>query len=672
MRLLALGLTFALALAVSAQEPVKPKPNPWLTTGAEPLAKAKDKADPNPKEAPKVRLAGPAGVGRLVPDVAFTDLAGKAGKLSDFKASKLTVVAFTNTTCPICKKYAPSLQRLEKEWGAKGVAFLLVNPTKTDKPADHGFAGRYVHDTEGTLTATLGATSTAEVFVLDAARTVQYRGAIDDQYGLGYSLDKPRANYLVVALGDLLGGKIPVIQATTAPGCELVAKPQAAAVDVTYHARIERIMQANCVDCHRKGGVAPFALDTYDDVIANKAMIKKTVDKGTMPPWFAAPPKKGEHSAFANDRTLTDSDKKDLFAWLASDMKKGDPADAPLPRNYASGWGLGKPDAVFQLPKPIAIKAEGVMNYQNVVVPTNFDEDKWVMGLEVQPTAREVVHHVLVFAVPKGSRGVGGEAQGFFAAYVPGSTALVYPEGYAKKLPKGYDLRFQIHYTPNGKATTDQTKLGLVFAKDKPRYEVRVSAAVNPTFSIPPGADNHKVTGSIPFIPWDCRILAFFPHAHVRGKAAQYELKTPDGKTTKLLDVPHYDFNWQLQYRFAEPVTVPRGSGLIYTAWYDNSDKNPANPDPKKTVKWGQQTYEEMHLGYVEFVIDSAKASEPVVGPKGEFKFPKDGVLIPAQFKDAFKRFDADSNGVIDQKEFDALPPAVRTIVIEYVKRTAP
>lgn len=662
MRLTALALTFALAAAVSAADPA-------------PAPHEKTSADPNPKEAPKLRLPGAAGVGNFVPDVAFTDLAGKAGKLSDFKTSKLTVVAFTNTTCPICKKYGPTLQRMEKEWAAKGVSFLFVNPTKTDKPADHGFAGRYIHDTEGTLTATFGATSTAEVFVLDAARTVQYRGAINDQYGLGYSLDAPKSNYLVVALTDLLAGKLPVVKATTAPGCELAVRATPQAAEITYHARIERIMQNNCVDCHRKGGVAPFVLDTYDDVVANKGMIKKTVDKGTMPPWFAAPPKKGEHSPFANDRTLTARDKDDLFAWLASDMKKGNPADAPLPRNYESGWGFGKPDAVFQIARPIAVKAEGVMGYQNVSVPTDYDEDKWVQALEVQPTAREVVHHVLVFALPKGQRG-GGEAQGFFAAYVPGSTALVYPEGYAKKLPKGCDLRFQIHYTPNGKATTDQTKIGLVFAKEKPRYEVRVSAAANPVFAIPPGADNHKVVGNIPIIPFDCHILAFFPHAHVRGKAAQYELKTPDGKVTKLLDVPHYDFNWQLQYRFAEPVAVPRGSSLIYTAWYDNSDKNPANPDPKKTVRWGQQTYEEMHLGYVEFVVDSGSGGNlrPGLGggTVGEFKFPKDGIPIPAQFKDAFKQYDKNGDGILDQKEFDALPAAVKRVVTEYVKRMNP
>jgi thiol-disulfide isomerase/thioredoxin len=667
MRLTAFATVLALACTASVKADDTPKPK----------ADDKAKADPSPKESPKLRLPGEAGVGRLVPDVAFTDLAGKAGKLSDFKSSKLTVIAFTNTTCPVCKKYAPSLQRIEKDFAAKGINFLFVNPTKTDKPADHGFKGRYVHDTDGALTAAFGATSTAEVFVIDSARTVQYRGAIDDQYGLGYSRESPRFSYLTTALNDLLAEKNPVVQATTAPGCELT--PDAAkvpAVALTYHARIERIIQNNCVDCHRKGGVAPFVLDTYDDVVANKAMIKKTVDKGTMPPWFAAPPKKGEHSPFANDRTLTESDKKDLFAWLAGDMKKGDPADAPLPRKYESGWLIGKPDAVFQIPKPIAVKAEGTMPYQNVTVDTNFDEDRWVQALEVQPTAREVVHHVLVFAVPKGTRGIGGEAQGFFAAYVPGNNSLTYPEGYAKKLPKGFSLRFQIHYTPNGKATSDQTKLAVIFAKEKPRYEVRVGGVTNPTFSIPPGADNHKVTGTIPLIPFDVHILAFFPHAHLRGKAARYELKTPDGKVTTLLDVPHYDFNWQLQYRFAEPVAVPRGSGLIYTAWYDNSDKNPANPDPKKTVKWGQQTFDEMHLGYVEFVIDSGGSGNlrPGLGLGGDadFKFPKDGVTIPDQFKEAFKKYDLNSDGKLDEKEFDALPQALKRAVTEYVKRTMP
>ncbi|MFM8274293.1 MAG: redoxin family protein [Gemmata sp.] len=676
MRLTALTLTFAFALAALAQEPVRPNPfrdpatkSPADAAKTEP---APAKADPNPKEAPRPRPPGAAGIGRFVPDVAFTDLDGKAGTLSDFKTSKLLVVVLTNTTCPLCRKYTPTLQRLEKEYAAKGVSFLFVNPTRSDKPDAKTFTGRYAHDTEGTLTAALGAGSTAEVFVLDAARTVQYRGAVDDQYGLGYAIEKPRANYLATALDDLLAGKQPVTQATTAPGCELTPdKAKAPAVALTYHARIERIIQTNCVECHRAGGVAPFVLDTYESVVENRAMIRKTVDKGAMPPWFAAPPKKGEHSPFANDRTVPESDKNDLFTWLAGDMKKGDRADAPLPRAYESGWLIGKPDAVFQLPKPVAVKAEGTMPYQTVSVETDYDSDRWVQALEVQPSAREVVHHVLVFALPKGQR-VGAEAQGFFAAYVPGNSSLTYPEGYAKKLPKGSNLVFRLHYTPNGKATADRTKLGLIFTDKAPRYEVRVSGIANPAFSIPPGADNHRVDASIPLVPFEARVLALFPHAHLRGKAARYELKTPDGRTTTLLEVPNYDFNWQLQYRFADPVPVPRGSALYYTAWYDNSDKNPANPDPKKTVRWGPQTTDEMHLGYVEFVIDARAPAGSTGLPKGEVKIPKGGIEIPEPLKERFKRFDTNGDGKLDAKEIDALPPAIKNVVLEYIKRTMP
>lgn len=601
MRLIACVLVAAAVTVVAADEPRK---NPFRDGTGKASAKLVPRKDDPVKDPPRVQRAADAGVGKLVPDVAFTDLAGKPGKLSDFRGSKLLVVALTNTSCPLCKKYAPTLARLEKEYSPKGVAFLFVNPTATDTPDEAAFAGRYVHDTKHTLTAALGAKTTTEVFVLDAARTVVYRGAIDDQFGLGYALDAPRTRYLVPALTDLLAGKPPVVAATTAPGCDLALDAKPVPTPLTYHARIERIVQNNCVECHRAGGVAPFELTTYEHVVAHRGMIRKVVDRGTMPPWFAAPPEKGQHTPWANDRSLPAADKADLLAWLAGDLKKGDPADAPLPRSFATGWHIGQPDAVFELPRPIAVKAQGTMPYQNVTVPTDFDDDRWVKSLEVQPTAREVVHHVLVFAVPKGLPRAVGEGQGFFAAYVPGNNTLIYPEGYAKKLPKGSNLIFQIHYTPNGKATTDRTRLGLVFADGPPRHEVRVTGLVNPRFSIPPGADNHKVEARMPYVPFDARVLAFFPHAHLRGKAARYELRLPDGTQKLLLDVPHYDFNWQLNYRYAEPVAVPRGSSLVYTAWYDNSEKNPANPDPKRTVRWGPQTFDEMHLGYLEYVID--------------------------------------------------------------------
>ena len=612
MRLFAFALTALLVSVVAAEEPKK---NPFRdgtgkgTTEPEATKAAPTKADPI-KQGPRILIPAEAGVGLLVPDVTFTDLSGKSGKLSDFNKSKLLVVAFTDAGCPIAKKYGPTLAKLEKDFAAKGVALLFVDPIASDTTddlkravAERGFSGRTVLDKDGKLTAALGAKATTEVFVLDAARTVLYRGAIDDQYGLGYSIDSPKNPYLVAALNDALAGKRSVVTATTAPGCELDAKSRPA-VDLTYHSRIERIVQANCIECHRKGGTAPFALETYEQVAARKAVLKRVVEGGRMPPWFAAPPAKGEQSHWINDRSLSTSDKADLLTWLGGDLKKGDPADAPLPRDFASGWLIGKPDAIFELPNPIAVKATGVMPYQNVRVDTNLDEDRWVRALEVQPTAREVVHHVLVFAAPKGASRAVGEGQGFFAVYVPGNNTLIYPDGFAKKLPKDSTLHFQIHYTPNGKATEDQTKIGLVFAKEPPRHEVRVTAMMNNRFEIPAGADNHKIEGKMPYVPFDAKALAFFPHAHLRGKAARYEVKLPDGTTKLLLDVPHYDFNWQLVYRYAEPVSLPRGSSLIYTAWYDNSDKNPANPDPTKAVKWGPQTYEEMHLGYMEYYID--------------------------------------------------------------------
>ena len=673
MRLPALAFTMILSLAVTAQEP-KQSPLREASDGTPVVEKNTHPV----KQSPRVIRAAEAGVGRMIPDIAFADLAGKSGKLSDFKNAKLTVVAFTNTSCPLCKKYTPALARIEKEYAAKGVAFLFVNPTATDKPDVSTFAGRYVHDVAGTLTAAFNPSTTTEVIVLDSARTVVYRGAIDDQYGLGYSLDAPRTKYLTPALDAALAGKLPSPSATEAPGCAL--EPDAAKappVALTYHARIERIVQSHCVECHRTGGVAPFALENYEEVVDHKGMIRKVVDRGTMPPWLAAPQEKGKPSPFSNDCSLAPVDKKDLLAWLAGDMKKGDPADAPRPRNYESGWLIGKPDAIFQLPDPISVKAEGIMPYEIARIDTDFPEDRWVRAVEVQPTARDVVHHVLVFTRPRGSRGGGGgEGNGFFAAYVPGNDHLIYPEGYAKRLPKGSTLVFQIHYTPNGKATTDRTRLGVVFAPEAPRHEIQSVGIVNTRFQIPPGADNHQVTATLP-VPFNARVLALFPHAHLRGKAAKYELKTADGKAETLLDVPHYDFNWQLQYRFAEPVLAPRGSTLTYTAWYDNSSKNPANPDATRLVRWGEQTFDEMHLGYLEYVVDGSGLGRIGVLAGGllgqryptDVKFPKEGLIIPDQFRAGFKRFDTNGDGKLDQKEFDALPRRVQGAILEFVRQ---
>jgi len=567
--------------------------------------------DPSFKEAPQMLKGSEHGVGRMVEDIALKTLEGKDLKLSAAAGKNGLVIALFSTSCPISGKLAPETVRLEKDLEAQNVKLLLVNAPPGQKNdeitkfiADHGLKSTVALDADGRLAQSLAATSTTEVFLLDATRTLVYRGALNDQYGLGYSKEQPAHHYLRDAVTTMLRGEPAEIAATSAPGCalDLPAKTAVASTNVTYHRDIARIMQANCVECHHSSGVGPFALDSYDAVIEHAGMIRKQVERGAMPPWFAAPLEGQVHSPWSNDRSLSERDRGDLLAWLAADRPKGDVADAPKPRQFPSEWSIGKPDVIIAAAKPIAIKAEGTMPYQHVTVTTDFPEDRWVRGYEILPTERQVVHHVIVSVFEKGRkvRGGGDEgSEGYWAAYVPGNTKQIYPEGFARKLPAGATVRFQIHYTPNGKAVEDTMRMGLIFAKEPPKYVMHTTALPNARISIPAGAANHVETAQRK-LPTDINAMAWMAHMHVRGKAFKFEAISPDGKTETLLDIPRYDFNWQLRYDYAKPRFLPRGTTIKITAVFDNSAGNPANPDPNKTVRWGQQTYDEMMIGYME------------------------------------------------------------------------
>ncbi len=588
-----------------------------------------------------------AGIGKTIPDFAFKDLRGQSSTLSQVAGTKATVIALTGVSCPLSKKFGPTLAKMEDDFRAKGVNFIYVNPAEAEtadearKDAKRlGLDGPYVKG--DALVATLGAKTTTEVFVLDGARRLVYRGAVDDQYGLNYSLEKPKSTYLKDALNAFLKGESPKTAATSAPGCVLassVPSPSAA----TYYKHIAAMVQENCVDCHRKGGVAPFSLETYEDVKSRAPMLKFAVEKGIMPPWFAV--QKGP-SPWKNDRSLSDSDKQVFFDWIDAGMPKGDPSDAPEAKTFESGWAIGKPDMIVEIPSPVKVQATGFMPYQIATVKTTLTEDRWIEAMEIQPTSRGVVHHVLIFVKQKGSTGglqdIGEELSGFFAAYVPGNDHMIYPDGFGKKLPAGASLKFQIHYTPNGTEAVDQTKLGLVFAKKPIQHEVRTFGIANIGIRIPAGAEHHKETAQIP-VPYDVKLLSFIPHMHVRGSAARYDLLKADGTRETLLDIPKYDFNWQLTYEYAKPLDIPKGSKVEFAGWFNNSDKNPANPDPTKTVRWGAQTYDEMHLGYVEYYVPGAKPGE---GPGALRASPALAVI-----EGIFKSLDRDKDGFVTAEE---------------------
>ncbi|MDP4786461.1 MAG: redoxin domain-containing protein, partial [Opitutales bacterium] len=324
---------------------------------------------------PEMLKPGEVGIGRMIDDVKFRTLDDKELSLGAFKDRKGLVIIMTSATCPVSKRYLPSVAKLASELTEQGLGLLLVNALGSEKPEDirsqlaaAGVTGPYVHDIEKKLSLALDARTTTEVFLLDPARTLIYRGALDDQYGINYNLDAPKHAYLRAAVAALLRGEKPAVQATAAPGCELdlPAAADAKATTVTYHRDVARILQQNCVSCHREDGIAPFALDDLDEVKDRAKVIRRVVNEGSMPPWFAAVDKDADKNPWANDCSLSAKDKADLIAWIDSkDRPLGDAADAPAKRRYPAEWSIGKPDLVVQLSKAYDIKADGFMPYAN-------------------------------------------------------------------------------------------------------------------------------------------------------------------------------------------------------------------------------------------------------------------------------------------------------------------
>ncbi len=401
----------------------------------------------------------------------------------------------------------------------------------------------------------------------------------------------------------------------------LALSASAFAASPTYSKDVAPILNKNCASCHRPGDIGPMPLLTYEQVRPWAKSIREKVSLGAMPPWHATQ----EHGVFSNDRRLSDADKNTILQWASNGAPEGNPKDLPPAPKFTEGWNIGKPDLVLTMPKPYEVPASGTINYQYVTIPTNFTEDKWIQAIEVRPGTRAVVHHVLVFvrepgtmqplktfmAVPPKSAGPGaptpaggGAGAGILiATEAPGTNAMSLEPGMAMKIKAGSSLVLQIHYTANGKAASDLTSVGLIFAKEAPQQEIHNSAFVNAAFKLPAGSPDTAVDSAILFKE-DVHITALFPHTHLRGKSWEYRLTYPDGRTEVVLSVPKYDFNWQTYYVFAKPLAVPKGSRLEATAHYDNSPANKFNPDPTVDVRWGEQTWQEMQYSGITFYVD--------------------------------------------------------------------
>ncbi len=439
-----------------------------------------------------------------------------------------------------------------------------------------------------------------------------------------------RAGVFVAAVGIWLGGS----PLSGHPSAQEAPADNAGVP--TFSRDVAPIFYGKCISCHRPGEVAPMSLITFREARPWARAIHEKVTTREMPPWHAD----RRYGVFRNDLSLMQPEIDTIAAWVTGGAREGDPADLPPLPELTEGWQIGTPDMVFEMPVDYEVPATGTVEYQYFDVPTNFTEDRWMQAGEARPGDRAHVHHIVVYvrepepntrpgvvavrpilpagqrpspqalralAARAGQRPVGG-GDAMLVNWAVGEDAPVYLPGTAKRIPAGSTLVFQMHYTTDGEPGVDRSKLGLIFAKQPPAHEIRTGMILNPVFELPPGAANHEVEAEATFSA-DVRVWTMHPHMHLRGKDMTYTVTYPDGRTEIVLRVPRFDFGWQTDYWLAEPLLLPRGSKMHVSAHFDNSAANRANPDPTATVRWGDQTWEEMMIGFFTYTVEGQAAA---------------------------------------------------------------
>jgi peroxiredoxin len=524
-------------------------------------------------------------------------------ELRRMKDASAIVLITQQNGCPVSRNTAASVQALQDAYKAKGVEFMLLNSTPGDTHADilqeakdYGYNLPILMDSNQLVGEQLGVTRTAEAIVIDPKTwKIVYRGPVDDR--VTYERQKAKADHTWVkdALDSTLAGK-PVADAREeAVGCliDFPHRDKLAYSKISYVKDVAPIIEDKCVACHEKNGIGPMELTSYDKIKAYSPMIREVLRTQRMPPWRADP----TVGHFAEDKSLSGDQIKTLVHWIEAGAPRGEGADPLAAKTYvASEWPLGKPDLILDVPA-YTVKATGIVDYQRPWVLNPLKEGEWLRASTIKVENRQVVHHILTGYMtepPKPGEEANESKWGTsVGGYAVGAESEVEPPNTGSYIPPGGAIGFQNHYTPFGKEVTEHSKIALYFYKDKPELIMHGSVILNPNLSIPPNQGSWEQKAYLTF-PKDALLYSAFPHAHYRGASSQLWLQTPDGKKTLLLALPNYDFNWQRDYSFAQPIKVPAGSKLIAIYTYDNSIRNPANPDHNRTVPWGDQSMDEM------------------------------------------------------------------------------
>jgi peroxiredoxin len=546
--------------------------------------------------------------GELVDNFRLLDQAGASHELRYLSDAKAIVLMVHGIGCPIVRQSLPALADVRKQFAAQGVEVLLINSNPQDDRAallqeakEFGIDLPILQDEAQLVGESLGVTRTAEVFVIDP-RTwkLAYRGPIDDRLSLGAQKPAALNHYLAAALTAVVSGKPVEIKEVEAVGCvvNLLERERTAEhAKISYADQIAPLLQEKCVTCHRPGGIGPWAMTSYENVRGFAPMIREVIRTKRMPPWYADP----HIGSFVGDRSISVEQAKTLVHWIEAGAPRGTGAD-PLKsvEPLKSQWLYGEPDMIVEIPA-FDVPATGVVEYKYPRVPNPLGRDVWVRAIQILPGNPAVVHHVMAGIADSQMRGRESVEQlAAFGGYSPGRNYLPFPENTGVLLRANASLQFQTHYTPNGKAVRDVTCVGYYLAKEPPKYEMRLQFIYNPSLRVPAGAKDHKESVEHTFSK-DVLLYSVQPHAHLRGRAAKFTAHYPDGREEILLSVPRYDFSWQSVYLFHEPKIMPKGTRIVFEMNWDNSARNPANPDPTKDVHWGDQTWDEMNAGFLRY-----------------------------------------------------------------------